>query len=141
MRTKATALLAFLLTVGLLPTGAWAEHKTAFGSLTLTGSPTLVTSPPTLVGFAVIANPGLEKTITVQIPPYTFPVAVNTNTDDKENDNNLDTLVVLTNVSAGSETVVFTLRDPSGTPITLTPNTFVVAANNTLAVSVASLLP
>ena len=140
MRTNAVALLSSLLIVGLLTVGAEAKQETAFGSVQITGAPALVVSPPSLVGFMVLANPGHEKTISVPIPPYTFPVAVNTNTDDPGNDNNLDTLVVVTNVSGAAVVLTFTVRDANG--MTLTTVTFPsLANNNTLAVSIASLLP
>jgi hypothetical protein len=71
MRTKGVFLLASLLILGLLaPTGASAKRVMAFGSLTITKSDgtALSTVSPPLVGVAVLANPGLEKTISIPIP-------------------------------------------------------------------------
>lgn len=147
MRTKSAIVLSLLLIFGLLvPSGAWADKKlTAFGSgaLTTTGGAPLGATD--LVGAVVTANPGLEKTITLHIPPYTFPVFVNKNEDKPDDDNNLDTIVILTNTSGGPLTFKLTLRDSGGTPITLkngmTSQTFMMTANQTIVIFISDLLP
>ncbi len=148
MRTKSISLLSLLLIFGLLvPSGAWADKKvTAFGSGALTKPDDTALGATALVGAVVTANPGLEKTITLHIPPYTFPVFVNKNEDKPDDDNNLDTVLVLTNTSGGSLMFKLTLRDSGGTPITLkngmTSQTFTMTANfQTLVIFISDLLP
>jgi hypothetical protein len=144
MRTRGRALVGVLLILGLLiPTGVGAKRPVAvFGRLSLTnddGAPFDPAAPP-LLGFATIANPGGEKAITMQIPPYTFPVVVRTDLDDQGNPGNLNTLVVLTNVSGAVLTVRLTLLDAGGTPVPLTTPLLVLSLDQTVAVSLASLL-
>ncbi len=143
MRSRfTTSLFAVLIlsTSLLVPSGTWAKQVAAFGSLTITASdgitPLLTTD---LVGAAVIGNPGLEKTITLQIPPFTFPIAVNTNTSNP-GPNNLDTIIVVTNISGASLTFKLNARDAAGDPIALTTDTFTLAANATLAILLSTLL-
>src|SRR5574337_828779 len=80
------ALLALTVGVALFPASALAKRVVVFGSLTIakctdvpcTGTTGLITE---FTGLAFLANPGLEKVIASQIPPFTFPVFVNTDTD------------------------------------------------------------
>ena len=142
MRTKAIVLVVALLMLGLLvPAGAWAAHVVALGSLTITGSgTTLSTAPPDLVGVAVIANPGLEKTITIQIPPYTFPVFVDKDPSNSSS-GNFDTLLALTNVSGAPLTIKLTVHDTTGATVPLATDTFSIPVNGTLTVQLSTLLP
>lgn len=147
---NAKVLVAVLLalTIGgvLLPASALAKRVTVFGSLAIakctdvacTGTTGLATE---FNGVAVTANPGLEKTITFQVPPCTFPVFVNKETDDSSDSGNLDTLLILVNVSGGSQTIKLTLRDSAGNPVTLTTDVFTVDANHTLSLFLSNLLP
>lgn len=125
MRTKGAALLSALLITGLLlPVGVLATPLTVFGSLTITkadGTP-LTTE---LVGFAAIANPGFEKTITQSIPPFTVPFFVDVDKEDSSGSSGekilksrFDTTLVLTNTTADSLSITLTLRDDSGAPLT-----------------------
>ena len=145
MRHRGIALLSLVLIVSLslfTPSMAWAKHKLAFGSLmmTKTGGTAALTD---LRGFALLANPGLEKTVTLQFlpppSPFTFPVFVNKD-DDHPSNNDLDTLIALTNTGSGSITIQLTLRDATGATQTLTPNTFTIDANATFAIILSSLL-
>ncbi len=145
MRHTCTALLSLVLIVSLsllTPSMAWAKHKLAFGSLTITktGGAAALTD---LRGFALMSNPGLEKTVTLQFlpppSPFTFPVFVSKDEDHPSN-NDLDTTIVLTNAGVGSITIQLTLRDSSVATQTLTPNSFTIDANATLAIALSSLL-
>lgn len=135
------------LTIGgmLVPVSALAKRVSAFGSLTIakctdvacTGTTGLTTE---FNGIAVTANRGLEKIITFQIPPFTFPVFVNKEKDDP-GDSDLDTILVLVNVSGSSQEIKLTLRDVDGNPVTLTTGIFTVDANHTLNLFLSNLLP
>jgi hypothetical protein len=143
MRTKGVFLLASLLILGLLaPTGASAKRVMAFGSLTITKSDgtALSTVSPPLVGVAVLANPGLEKTISIPIPQYTFPVFVNEETD-QPGDNDFDTVFAVTNVSGSPLMIKVTLHDANGMVMSLTTDSFTLGANATLTMRLSSLLP
>jgi hypothetical protein len=65
---------------------------------------------------------------------------VNADLDDQGNHGNLDTLLVLTNVSGGPLSVRLTLLDADGTPVPLSTQLLGLAVNQTVAVSLASLL-
>lgn len=146
-KVKALVAVLLALTIGglLLPTSALARRVSVFGSLTIarctdvacTGTTGLTTE---FNGVSVTTNPGLEKTITFQIPPFTFPVFVNKETDSPGG-GDLDTLLVLVNVSGSSQTIKLTLLDVDGNPVTLTTGIFTVDANHTLSLSLSSLLP
>jgi hypothetical protein len=135
------------LTIGglLLPTSALAKRVSVFGSLTIAKcSDVACTDTIGLTsefnGIVLIANPGLEKTITFQVPPFTFPVFVNKETDSPGG-GDLDTRLVLVNVSGGSQTIKLTLRDLDGNPVALTTDIFTVETNHTLNLLLSNLLP
>src|SRR5262249_8329407 len=120
---------------------------TAFGSLAISqcGDPACSgTAALTnqVVVFTLTANPGLEKTMNtlIQAPPFVVPVFVN---GDNQNPGNgdLDTIVVITDVTGMGLTVKLVLRDQGGNTVPLTSNTLTIAPNGTSAVSLASLLP
>ena len=142
MRTKCATLIlsTFLMVCLLLPPGVSAKSMTMVGSLEITGG--LTTE---LVGFAVIANPGLEKAITVQIPPLTFPVFVDGEAEDEATSKsklltkNFDTTVVLTNTTGAALNLQLKLRDAGGTLLSTTPVT--LAAHATKVILVSDLLP
>jgi hypothetical protein len=113
-----TIALALLVAVLLVPGIAAARRGNVVGSLTISGD----NLPNRLVGIALVANPGLEKTMVQQLPPFTVPVIVDVEFDDSSNgprilNKNLDTTVVLTNVSSTPLTVTLTLRDGDGNDI------------------------
>jgi len=143
MRTKGVLLLASLLILGLLvPSAASARRVIALGSITISepdGTALSTTNPP-LVGVAVIANPGLEKTISVPVPPYTFPVFVNKDRDEP-GDNDFDAVFAVTNISGNPLVIKLTLHDANGVVVALTTDTFTVGANATLTIRLSSLLP
>jgi hypothetical protein len=126
-----------LLVVGLLVPGiAAARRGNMMGSLTISGD----NLPNRLVGIAVVSNPGLEKTMVQQIPPFTVPVIVDVEFEDSSNgprilNKNLDTTVVLTNVSTTPLTVTLTLRDGEGNEIGSVD--VQIPANGTRALSLA----
>jgi hypothetical protein len=114
----ATGALGLLVAVLLVPGIAAARQGNMVGSLTINGD----NLPNRLVGIAVVSNPGLEKTMVQQIPPFTVPVIVDVEFEDSSNgprilNKNLDTTVVLTNVSTTPLTVTLTLRDGDGNEI------------------------
>ena len=114
----ATSALALLVAVLLVSGIAAARRGNVVGSLTISGD----NLPNRLVGIAVVSNPGLEKTMVQQIPPFTVPVILDVEFDDSSNgprilNKNLDTSVVLTNVSTTPLTVTLTLRDGDGNEI------------------------
>ena len=146
--TKPILLTCALLILGLLlPRGVSASHVTVFGSLTITkqGGGVLTTE---LVGLALIANPGLEKNITIQIPPFSFPVLVGGETEDapeatsssKLLTKNIDTTLVLTNTTSGTLSLTLTLRDAGGHVLSTT-NPPSLAANASTVIMVSDLLP
>lgn len=144
-----------LLVVGpLLPSAAPARPVTVLGSVTIVkvtvpGNPPttvpLTVDSPELTGFAVIANPGLEKTITQQLPPYTIPVFIDGEGEDGRPSlrllrRNLDTTLVLTNTTNETLRVQLTVRDATGAALG-TPTVLEFDAHQTQAVSVSELLP
>lgn len=145
MQTKRATLLSALLIIGLLlPVGVLATPLTVIGSLTITkpdGTP-LTTE---LVGFAVTANPGLEKTITQQIPPFTVPFFVDVDLGEPGPsggkpvlNTRFDTMLVLTNTTSDSLSIKLTLRDDSGAPLTTEERT--LDANATIVIVLSELL-
>ena len=147
MRRNLGVLVALTLVLGAgLPDPALAKRVTAFGSLRLSRctNPACTTTEPLVdqvVVSAVTANPGLEKTITVfvQAPPFALPVFVNSEKGNPGN-GDLDTLIVMTDVTGGGLTVSLALYDQNGALVSLIPNTVVIPANGTAAVSLANLL-
>lgn len=153
MRTKHMALLAGLLLFSLLlPPGVSAKTVTMLGSLTITkvvtaGPPIVETALTTeLVGIALIANPGLEKIITQQLPPFTVPVFVDVDADDVRESSGpkilrkrVDTTLILTNTTDDPLEIHLTLRDPGGN--TLGTQSRTLGDHATLALSLSDLLP
>jgi hypothetical protein len=122
MRTKVIVLGSLLSMLALLlPGAASAKRITVAGSVAFTK----ITPPPTsevsltseLVVTAVMSNPGLEKTVTQQLPLpgplYVLPFFVD---EEKGNSGpgNLGTVVALTNTTGSSLTVKVTIRDAAG---------------------------
>lgn len=146
---KGQVLVAVLLalTIGgvLLPGSALAKRVTAFGSLKIDGCTDVACTgtfglAAEFNGVSVTANSGLEKTITLQIPPFTFPVVVNTDTSSPGS-GDLDTRLVLVNVSGSSQTIKLILRDLDGNLVALTTDHFTVDTNHTLNLLLSNLLP
>lgn len=139
MRKLQRALPLALLVLGLLlSTEASAKTQTVLGSLKITGA-----GPLELVGFALTHNPGFEKTITQQIPPFIVPVFVDVDKDDGNGqvlNSRFDTTVVLTNTTAVTLNLTLTILDASGTQ-TLATSNISLAANATTAITLSALLP
>lgn len=146
MRKVLIAVLLALTIGGIfLPASALAKRVSVFGSLLIerctNGACTITEGLTTQFnGLAFLANPGLEKTIASQIPPFWFPLFVNTDTDSPGG-GDLDTTLILVNVSGSSQTIKLTLRDSDGNTIALTTDVFTVGANHTLSLFVSDLLP
>ncbi len=139
MRRHRRVLLAVLvLLVLLLPSGVSARTQTVLGSLTITGA-----ASTDLVGVAVVHNPGFEKAITQQIPPFTTPVFVDVDKDDMTGQvviSRFDTIVVLTNTTAGTLHLTLTILDASGMT-TLATKMISLDPHATTAINLSALLP
>jgi len=84
MRRIHVATLAASLSLGMaLPAAVSARPFTILGSLTITGDNNTPLQNNAITGFAVIANPGLEKTIVQQFPPYTLPIFIDGEEEDE----------------------------------------------------------
>jgi len=106
----------------------------------------LTADPPDVVGTVVISNPGLEKTITQQLPPFTLPIVIEADGGGpslKQLNKNLDAIMLLTNPSATAAiTVVIRVWGLDGAQ--LTPAGGVserLPAHGTKAVRLSDLLP
>jgi hypothetical protein len=149
MRTKWATVVCGVLLLGLM----WAPDVTGH-SVTIMGSVNVALSgggtlaPDDLVGFAVTANPGLEKTITQHLPPFTLPVFVDGERDD-DNDAvtqsrrplrvRFDTTLVLTNPKTTTIEILVTLRGADGA--TLGTQTVVLGPHVTVIVPLSPLVP
>jgi hypothetical protein len=150
MRTQRLLMIAFLmLLAGALVSPASAA--TLLGSVSLTKASggvesDLTTDPPDVVGTVVISNPGLEKTITQQLPPFTVPIVI-----DAEGSGpslrvlrkNLDAVLLVTNPSGTAAiTVVIRVWDPDGAELTPTGGVSqTLGAHATKAIRLSDLLP
>jgi hypothetical protein len=127
-----------------LPAAAPARPVTVLGSLTITGDNAQALTNQ-IAGFAVIANPGLEKTIVQQLPPYTLPVFLDGEGPDGSPSlrllrRNLDTTVVLTNTTNAPLVIEITVRDAAGAILT-GPRDMTFAAHETQTFQLADILP
>jgi hypothetical protein len=138
MRIARRALLSGLTLFGLLLAYPVVATAASFvGSVTITGA-----VEGELVGFAVTANPGLEKTITQPLPPFTVAVVVEGEegqTPGGPKIQNLDTVLVLTNTKTTELTVELTLRDGDGN--TVGSGVVPIPAKGTRVVTLSNLLP
>jgi hypothetical protein len=146
MRKTLVGAIALCVAVGLaLPAAAPARPVTVLGSLTITGDGNVALANDEISGFAVIANPGLEKTIVQQLPPYTLPVFLDGDGPDGSPSlrllrRNLDTTVVLTNTTNGPLVIEITVRDAAGA-IIAGPRDMTFAAHETRTFQLANILP
>lgn len=124
----------------LLPQAGWAGSKTVLGSLTVTKANGSPLNTGDVVGLALIANPGMEKAIAPQLPPYTVPVFIDVDTDSGSRvvNSRFDTTVLLTNTTGSPLPVLLTVRDAEGA--TLGSKTLTIVAQGTVAVVLSSLL-
>jgi len=123
--TLISVVLVALAAAVLLPQKSSAGTQTVLGSLTITGA-----GPTDLVGVVITHNPGFEKTISQQIPPFIVPIFVDGDTDDMTGqvvNSRFETTVILTNTTGGTLNLTLTILDAGGT--------------NTLATSMISLPP
>jgi hypothetical protein len=141
MRGKSIAVFSAVLIIALMfPAGAMAKRVTGGGSLTITKASGALTTE--LVVTAVLTNPGLEKTVAQQLPLpgplYVLPFFVN---QDKSNpqQGDLDTILLLTNTTGSSLSIILTLRALDGTVLAVSPQT--LSANQTLVLFISDLLP
>jgi hypothetical protein len=146
MRKALVVALALCLVGGLaLPAPAPARPVTVLGSLTITGDGNVALANNAITGFAVIANPGLEKTIVQQLPPYTLPVFLDGDGPDGSPSlrllrRNLDTTVVLTNTTDAVLVIEITVRNAAGV-ILAGPRDLTFAAHETRTFQLADILP
>lgn len=146
MRTRRLAGLIALGIVLLLPSAIVAGPHTMLGSLKIEAADASDLTDK-LVGFAVIANPGLEKTITQQIPGFTLPVLVDGDRADGPGrrpflNRRLDTTVVLTNTNAtgdGTLNIVLKLRNANG--VLLATQAHALAQDATVVVHISAIVP
>jgi hypothetical protein len=151
MRKRHAVVLALSLVAGLaLPLAAAARPVTVLGSIAISGvDATLVEFVLTntqITGFAVIANPGLEKTIVQQLPPYTLPVFIDGDGPDGSPSlrllrRNLDTTVVLTNTTAAPLTIRVKIWRAAGTVPPLAETDLTFGPHETKTFQVSDLLP
>ena len=150
MRTKGLLMIGVLmLLAGVLVPAASAT--TLLGSVSLTKvsggvESDLTAVPPDVTGTIVISNPGLEKTITQQLPPFTVPIVI-----DAEGSGpslrvlrkNLDAVLLLTNPSGTTAiTVVIRVWDEDGEELTPAGGVSqTLGAHVTKAVRLSDLLP
>lgn len=141
MRTKRAALLAIPLLLGLLlPKGASARTITALGSVSITHPDS--TPATELVGVVVIHGPVFLQTITQQLPPFTAPVFVDEDRDDRTGHlvfSRFDTTVALTNTTTSAVNVLLTIRDASGAQLAAATRS--VGSNATVLINLSALLP
>jgi hypothetical protein len=145
MRTICALVLASLALGLTLPTRASAARVTIVGSLTITGAGGAALTTE-LVGIALIANPGGEKSATIQIPPFVLPVVIDgedggPGARGKLLSKNLDTTLLLTNTTTASMTIELTVRDGDGTSLTTSPAVVTLGPRATKVVVVSDLLP
>jgi hypothetical protein len=136
------ALFALVL---LLPSAIAAGPVTMLGSVKIEAADASDLTGK-LVGVAVIANPGLEKTISQQIPSFTLPVFVDGDRADGGTANprpflnrRLDTTLLLTNTHTGALNIIVRLRDANGTLLNSTP--YSLAQDATIVVAVSGIVP
>jgi hypothetical protein len=146
-RVAVMATAGFLIAGLAIPGALSAKHVVAFGSLLISqcsNQACSATAPLTteVVVFTVTANPGLEKTMTalLQGPPFVVPVIVNSD-NVNPGSGDLNTIVVITDLTGNGLTVSLAVRDQGGNPVQLTSSTVAIPANGTAAVSLANLLP
>lgn len=140
MRTRIAVGLSLLLILPLLtPSGVWARRVFAQGSVTITGAGPLTNQ---LVVTAVTANPGLEKSITQQLPLpgplFVLPFFVNKETNNP-GQGDLETVLFLTNTTSSALAVTLTVRDADGN--ILATSTSSIPANGTRTILLSDLLP
>jgi hypothetical protein len=142
MRVNRGALLvAGLIAVLLLPSLAGAKRVTVLGSLTVAlddGSDLGAPLAGEVTGLSLITNPGIEKTIAQQLPPYTIPMF--TDKDKGTGQGSLDTLVVLTNATATALDILIILRDGDGALLPGSPVSRTIPANGTISFFVSDLI-
>jgi hypothetical protein len=135
---RATLILVALLVSLLLPQNSSAKSQTVLGSLTITGA-----GPTDLVGVVVTHNPGFEKTISQQIPPYTVPIFVDADVDDTTGqvvNSRFETTVILTNTTGATLNLTLTIMDAGGTN-TLATVPVTLLAHATTAIDLSGPLP
>ncbi len=150
MRKTWSSGLGIVALVGLLLAfPAMAPAATFLGSVTITCTPSPCAAGA-IVGFAVTANPGLEKTITQPLPPFAGAVTVPVITDSDEDSTgggprilrrNLDTVLVLTNTTGSGLTVQLTVRDADGGDPPVGTGSVLIPAGGTRAVLLSTLVP
>jgi hypothetical protein len=150
MRTKWLVMAVAVLVAGLVAGQAAASQVQVSGSLHIapgTGAPADLTTA--LVGVAIVANPGFEKTVTLHIPPFTVPVFIDGDVDDDSATSStghsfvhrrLDTTLILTNTTAVTLNLLVTIWDAAGVALA-TDVPVSLAGHATKIIAVSDLLP
>jgi hypothetical protein len=147
MKTSRFAWMAAWLMAGLLtglPMSALAANDNIVGSLAIAAASPAPALTTELVGVAIIANPGFEKTVSQSLPPFTVPVVfqqepAETTLNANLSHINVDTTLILTNTTANVLNLVLTLYDGAGVVLSTTPLS--VNAHATVMKRVSDLLP
>lgn len=148
MLRKGLVLSTVFLLVGLLlPQGVRADKTEKFpGSLTIAGAPSPTCPAPAAVsdlfGIVVLANPGLEKTITNHIPPLVHPIFFDVDKKDSGEvlARRLDTFIAVTNSNTATcLSFTMTIRDANG--MALAAPAVTLAPRETRVIFLADLIP
>lgn len=140
-KSLAPVLLAVLLAVVLVPTGAWARRITAGGSVTLSSD----TGPliDQVVITAIMSNPGLEKTVVTQLPLpgpiYVIPFLVNQETNGPQQ-GDIDTILLMSSTRGAATRIFITLRANNGSIIAIVEPP-ALSAFETRVIRLSELLP
>ena len=143
MRVNRGALLvAGLIAVLLLPSLAGAKRVTVLGSLTVTRNdgvaPLGVPLVDQVTGLSLMTNPGIEKNIPQQLPPYTIPMF--SDKDKATGQGSLDTVVALTNTTNAPLNVFIILRDGGGDLLPGSPVARTIPGLGTISFVVSDLI-
>jgi hypothetical protein len=143
MRVNRGALfVAGLITLLLVPSLAGAKRVTVLGSLTVTlddgVAPLGVPPVGQVTGLALMTNPGIEKNIPQQLPPFTIPMF--TDKDKATGQGSLDTFVALTNTTSAPLDVFIILRDGDGALLPGSPVARTIPGNGTIFFVVSNLI-
>jgi hypothetical protein len=134
--------VAGLIAILLLPSPAGAARVTVLGSLAVTLddgiAPLGVPVDDEISGLSLITNPGVEKTIPQQLPPYTIPMF--SDKDKATGQGSLDTLVALTNKTGAALDIFIILRDADGALLPGSPVSRTIPPNGTISFWVSDLI-
>jgi hypothetical protein len=135
-------LITVFLLLSLLPSVAGAKRVTVLGSLAVTRNdgvaPLGVPLTDQVTGLSLMTNPGVEKNIPQQLPPYTIPMF--TDKDKETGQGSLDTVVALTNTTSSPLDVFIILRDEDGDLLPGSPVARTIPGHGTIFFVVSALI-